>query len=326
MLVLLVSLVLSQVETASSEGEPNQAVESPVAATVNGHKIRVYDIQRELAISTRGRPIAKPTRPALEASALHKLVERELVLALLKTTKHIASDTEVEQHWDGLKKRLAKRAIPIEKHFKEKGFRNLDHWRHEARWELSWSSFLDNYVTEANLQKYFERNRRHFDGSEVRASHILWKTADPKELALARIKASEVRAAILKKEISFAAAAKKYSQSPTAEDGGDIGFLDRRQTMPESFSKAAFDLKAGDVSQPVSTRFGVHLIQCTELKPGKSNWTDARDELDHAVRRWLFTWAADKLRGNAQIVFTGASPHWRKDESGRRLIPVAERK
>jgi hypothetical protein len=318
-------MLVAQAEPAAQTANERPApLESPLAASVNGHQIRVRDVRRELAISTRGRPIARAAQPALEAAALQKLIERELALTHLKTTAHYASDTEVDQHWDGLKKRLARRAIPVEKHLEEKGFRDLQHWRHEARWELSWASFLDNYLTDANLQKYYERNRPHFDGSEVRAAHILWKAADAETLVEAREKATEVRAAILKNEITFAAAAKKFSQSPTADAGGDIGFLDRRETMPESFSKAAFDLKVGDLSQPVVTRFGVHLIRCIEWKPGNSRWTDARKELSGAVRRWLFGWAADKQRKNAKVKFTGASPYWRDDESGRRLVRTGQ--
>ncbi len=90
---------------------------------------------------------------------------------------------------------------------------------------------------------------------EVRASHILVKTEDEAKNLLEEIKAGK----------SFAEAAKEHSLCPSGRDGGDLGFF-KRGVMVKPFEDAAFALKkVGDISEPVQTQFGWHLIQMTGM-------------------------------------------------------------
>lgn len=86
----------------------------------------------------------------------------------------------------------------------------------------------------------------------VRASHILVKT--------------EEEALKLKNEIKngedFAEAAKRHSLCPSGQEGGDLGFF-RRGQMVREFEDAAFSMKIGEVSNPVKTQFGYHLLYLT---------------------------------------------------------------
>lgn len=90
---------------------------------------------------------------------------------------------------------------------------------------------------------------------EVRASHILVE--------------EESKANELKKEIEdgaeFADVAKKNSKCPSGESGGDLGFFGKG-TMVKEFEEAAFSLEVGEVSEPVKTQFGYHLILVTGKK------------------------------------------------------------
>jgi parvulin-like peptidyl-prolyl isomerase len=58
----------------------------------------------------------------------------------------------------------------------------------------------------------------------------------------------------------------------------------------------------------VQTRFGVHLVQCLEIKPGKLGWQDAREPLRNAIVRYLFSWAADQQREQVEITRSGLWP------------------
>lgn len=90
---------------------------------------------------------------------------------------------------------------------------------------------------------------------EVRASHILVKTEDEAKNLLEEIKSGK----------SFAEAAKELSLCPSGRDGGDLGFF-KRGVMVKPFEDAAFALKkVGDISEPVQTQFGWHLIQMTGM-------------------------------------------------------------
>jgi parvulin-like peptidyl-prolyl isomerase len=70
-------------------------------------------------------------------------------------------------------------------------------------------------------------------------------------------------------EKAFAEAAVKNSTCPSAKDGGDLGSFPRAGAMVEPFARAAFALKPYQMSDPVATEFGYHLILAIEYKPGK---------------------------------------------------------
>ena len=120
-----------------------------------------------------------------------------------------------------------------------------------------------------------KQNADLFSGTRVRASHILVKV-DPKapqaEKDAARAKLAGIRADIKAGKISFPDAANKYSDDhPDGEspNGGDVGYFGRRGELVEPFVAAAFALPKGELSEPVETEYGMHLIQVTDRQPGK---------------------------------------------------------
>jgi len=110
---------------------------------------------------------------------------------------------------------------------------------------------------------------------EVHARHILFqvKTEDASNEAKWSEALAKAQFALeeLKKGTDFAELAKKYSEDPNSKDkGGDLGFFARTQMVPE-FDQVAFTLKNGEVSEPVRTQYGYHLIQVLERRPLKSD-------------------------------------------------------
>lgn len=91
--------------------------------------------------------------------------------------------------------------------------------------------------------------------TEVKASHILVKTEDEAKKLYEEIKGGK----------GFADAAAEVSLCPSGSVGGDLGFFSRGM-MVKPFEDAAFELEVGELSQPVQTQFGWHLIQVTDKK------------------------------------------------------------
>lgn len=89
---------------------------------------------------------------------------------------------------------------------------------------------------------------------KVRASHILVKDG---------AQCAALRSEILDAGADFAALAKQYSQCPSGQKGGDLGFFGRGQMVP-SFEAAAFEQPVGEVGECVDTNFGSHLILVQE--------------------------------------------------------------
>ncbi|NLW59234.1 MAG: foldase [Firmicutes bacterium] len=112
-------------------------------------------------------------------------------------------------------------------------------------------------VTEEEMKAFFEENKEDFAQEEqVKARHIL--VATEKE-------AQEIKDKLAKGE-DFAALAKEYSlDDSTKNNGGQLGFFNRGDMTPE-FEKAAFSLPVGEVSAPVKTEYGYHLIKVEEKR------------------------------------------------------------
>jgi peptidyl-prolyl cis-trans isomerase D len=128
-------------------------------------------------------------------------------------------------------------------------------------------------VPEAELTAYFNAHRSEFEQTaEVKAAHILIRLdekATEEQKLTARLKTENIRNEI-SKGLDFAAAAVKYSEDPgSAKTGGDLGFFKAGMMVP-AFEKAAFALKVGELSQPVQSQFGFHLIKVTDRKEAKN--------------------------------------------------------
>lgn len=118
---------------------------------------------------------------------------------------------------------------------------------------------IKDYIAKPENQKsletaYSENISKYNKPEEVKARHILIQGDDAK--ALEKIK--EIKAKVNTK--NFAAMATKESQDPTGKgNGGDLGWFSAGRMVPE-FEKVAFGMKAGEISEPVKTQFGYHLI------------------------------------------------------------------
>lgn len=301
-LVLLAGLLVLPAGADEPAPQKPPATDS-VIARVNGEPILQSELDRELA------PAAKlldpqATLPAeVRQRALDQLIDRRLVLKYLAEQKLTASDQDVDLEIGRLKRRLEAQEKKLAEHLKAGGLTEAD-LRRDIRWRLSWQRYLNGKLTDENLEKYFGAHRREFDGTELKVAHLLIKPANPADpLAVeeAQHKAKSLRQQIDSGELTFDDACRRHSQAPTAKAGGDIGFIRRHEPMPEAFSAAAFALDKDQVSQPVQTKFGIHLIQVLEIKPGQRTWQECRGELRSAVTQYLFRWIAAKERETAQV-------------------------
>lgn len=93
------------------------------------------------------------------------------------------------------------------------------------------------------------------DYTEVRALHILTKTKNQANAIIMRINNGE----------SFKELAKQFSNCPSGQVGGDLGYFGRGVMVPE-FEKAAFDTPKGEISEPVQTDFGYHVIKVIDKR------------------------------------------------------------
>jgi peptidyl-prolyl cis-trans isomerase D len=141
-------------------------------------------------------------------------------------------------------------------------------------------------VSDADLQDYYAKNKNRYISTEQRhAHHILIAVNDKVDAATALKKAQDIEAK-LKAGANFEALAKQYSDDAgSAAQGGDLG-LSERGSLEAPFGDALFAMKPGDISAPIHTRFGYHIIRLDEIEPARGKTfaearSDVLDQLKH---------------------------------------------
>lgn len=202
-------------------------MENKILATVNGKSITENDLNMAMARFPQENQAFFATEQG-KAQLLEQLISFELVYKYAEE-QNLTETEEYKSQLELLKKDLLIQA----------GVKNI----------------LDTVtVTDEEVKAFYESNPDMFKGEEsVRAKHIL---VDSEE------KAKEVKAAI-DGGLSFEEAAKENSSCPSSSQGGDLGAFTRGRMVPE-FEDAAFALAIGEVSEPVKTQFGYHLIKVEE--------------------------------------------------------------
>ncbi len=137
-------------------------------------------------------------------------------------------------------------------------------------------------IEEKEIEKYYQENKENYRIPEkIKVRHILIKVEGP-ERKEARGRIKEVRER-LKRGEDFEKLAKKFSQCPSKEKGGDLGFIKKGDMVPE-FERVAFGLKEGQISRPVKSRFGYHIIK---LEERKESYIPPLDEVKEKIKRTL---------------------------------------
>ena len=144
----------------------------------------------------------------------------------------------------------------------------------------------------AEVGKYYDANRRQFEAQESRQAAHIFVSADAAAGAEARQKA-RARAEALYQELQkapggFAEMAKTRSEDPgSAANGGDLGYIDRgsMKDVP-AFEAALYKLKPGEISTPVETSLGYHIIRLTAVRPGQSKGLEeVRAQIEQVLRK-----------------------------------------
>ncbi|MBQ8332585.1 MAG: peptidyl-prolyl cis-trans isomerase [Clostridia bacterium] len=130
-------------------------------------------------------------------------------------------------------------------------------------------------VTDDEIQKFYDENPDQFEaGMTYNASHIL---VDSEE------KAAEIAAQINAGDISFEDAAKANSTCPSGQQGGELGDFGHGQMVPE-FEAACDALEAGEMSAPVQTQFGWHLVKLNKKEDGgKMELAEVKEQIRQAL-------------------------------------------
>jgi parvulin-like peptidyl-prolyl isomerase len=256
---------------ASTPPAADQAPTNEIAAVVNGEKIMLTELVGRLEELN----IPAEKREDMAGPVLDAMIDNALIIQFL-TAQKIAYDPKlVDSQIAEVREEYEKEGVKFADALSRIGVTEKK-LRDSVIADLQWQNYVKKSVSEKQLTEYFTKYREYFDGAEVRASHILVEVpddADDKARAAAKAKIEKIRKEV-NAGLDFGAAARKYSDCPSKEQGGDVDFFNRRDKMVEPFAKAAFALKKGETSGIVETEFGYHIIKVTDRKPAKYTKVD----------------------------------------------------
>ncbi|MEC9398116.1 MAG: peptidylprolyl isomerase, partial [Myxococcota bacterium] len=182
---------------------------------------------------------------------------------------------------------------------------------------------------EEEIARYYDENAYRYEQEEqVSARHILFKLdseASPDEIEAARKRAEEVMLLAKQPDADFGELAKQYSEGPSAPKGGDLGYFPAKR-MVEPFSKAAFALQIGEVSEPVKTQFGWHLIKVEGKKPARTVPFEEvkdqiREQLEAKQLRNAYGTLLDEVKAKAEVTMLFENIRYRGDVSSETPEP-----
>ncbi len=285
--ILLAVPALSQNRPAQSESPYGGVVVEEIIARVNDQIITRADYDRamkELDEEGRQRGLTMQQLSEQHKDLLRNLIDQQLWLSKGKELG-ITGETELINRLNEIRKQYNLSTMEdLEKAAQEQGV-SYEDFKANIRNQIVTQEVMRQEVgrhlniTPGEVQRYFEAHKQDYVQPEsVRLSEILISTGtpapspdgtqadDPDKVASAKAKADEIEAK-LKAGADFGELARSSSEGPTAAQGGDLGQF-RRGALAKVFEDAAFNLKSGQVTDPIRTRQGWVILKVVQHVPG----------------------------------------------------------
>ena len=246
----------------------------PLVAKVNGVEVH----QSDLAVAEEEAGQIPPMSPEAKQDYLVQFVADMILVSKAAEDKKFGDTPEFKRKVDFARKKLLMEGL-------------LQSIGKEA------------LTDEAMHKVYDEAVKQIGDEKEVHARHILFRVAAGDEKASKEAE-EKIKAVIarLKKGEDFAKVAGEVTEDPSGKaNGGDLGYFSKDQMVPE-FSEAAFKLENGQISDPVKTQFGWHVIKVEDkrVKPAPK-FEEVKPQIENFVVRKAQAELVTKLRAEAKI-------------------------
>jgi foldase protein PrsA len=246
---------------------------------------------------TKGQLDAKLEGMPMAQEVLRNMVQQALVFQYAKEHNINVKSTDIDAKIADIKTRLSD--TQLDEALKQQGMTMQD-LRDLMQEQLIVTQAVDQQITITNAQMadYLSKNHALLDQpKQVRARHILVST-------LAQAQMIEQK---LKGGADFATLAKQYSSDPGSKDkGGELGFF-TQGAMVKEFSDAAFSMKPGQISAPVHSPYGWHIIQVEAIKPAMvatlaNSGDKIQQQMKQAQEQTLVPSFMDKLQASGSCV------------------------
>lgn len=268
---LAVLTVAATAQTAATPPPSKPKAGTAIVITVNGQPITESDIR--LADAEIGAQLGKYPPKVRRKVLLEFLIENQLFASATDQAKIVETPA-----------------------FKER----MQYWRRRILRKAYFENIIQKSITEADAKAFYnEKVANVKGGTEVKASHILVASED---------KAKELYEKIAH-GADFSEMAKKHSTDPGSKNnGGSLGYFGKGRMLPV-FETAAFQLNVGEVSLPVKSRYGWHIIKVEDKRDRKPPpFAALKDRIIAALVQKKGSELGKALRQKADIIHTNPEP------------------
>jgi peptidyl-prolyl cis-trans isomerase C len=257
---------------ARAPADPNDKI----VAKVNGMEIRQSDLT--IAEEDLGQNSAQMT-PDAKREYLIQYLSDIILVAKAAEGKNIAADADFQ--------------------------RRLEHVRNKLLAEYMLQAQIKAASTEETMRKVYDDAIKTMGSEEeVRARHILIRVTNPADEKAGTEAQNKIKALIerINKGEDFAALATEFTEDPSGKaNGGDLDYFTKEQMVPE-FSTVAFQLDKGQISGPIKTQFGWHVLKVEDKRSRKPpEFEKVKDQVQTIVMRKAQADFISKLREDAKI-------------------------
>ncbi len=280
-------------ETPQGATDDTPRVTGPIAI-INGQPLDSKLFYDELdKILQRSTKIPPERLLRIKGNILDRLIDNELIHQAVKSANLKPPEDEVQREYDEYKKRF-RTEEQFQNYLKhgqvsEESIKARLREKREQEMLLEKSDKLE--ITDAELKTFYDQNERFYlEREQIHARHVLVKVAqqatkEDEEKAEKKIKEAYDE---IQKGMKFEDAVTKYSDGPSGPKGGDLGWFGRGQ-MLKPFEDKAFGMKPNEISEPVRTRFGFHVIQVLEKKDAhKKAFDEVKSQIKESLRAKKF--------------------------------------
>lgn len=266
-----------------------------IVASVDGDPITLYELNQ---YEEKQRALMPSMRIPGQNDALQALITEKLLAKEIAAKGIHVRDEDIDHYVDHIKESNHLTDDQLKEALKQQGV-DYAKYRDQIRQEIEKVQLLNREIrgkvniSPEDVQRYYEAHKKDYERpARVKVRQIMLRLDPnaPSEIAQAVTQRIEgLRAQILKGE-DFAKVAKQYSEGPAAADGGDLGEVEPSKMLPE-FEAVLTKMKEGEVSEPVRTNMGVHLLK---LEKRIAVGYQAESELAAEIKEKLYSEALDE--------------------------------
>lgn len=277
-----------------------------ILATIDGEPVTMYQLKQFSETNVRGRQLNASLD---QASLLDALITDKLIAKEVTDKGIVVRDEDIDRYIETIKERNKLDDEKLKEALKVQGL-TVEGYRVQIREEIQRDQLIAREirgkvnVTPEEVQRYYEAHQSDYSTPEkIQVAHIVFRLppdAPSDKVAATIAKADEVYRRI-KGGADFGEMAKLYSEDASGASGGSLGWFKQSELLDE-MAKTAEKLKVGEVSTPVRTSVGVHIVKL-EGREGASH--QKLDELADQIKQQLYNaaledrfqkWLTEELR------------------------------